>query len=255
MTPQNYPLYRSQSAVMAAIQRLVAREGYLWYHLQTAPEGKILLALGKLHDRHLVLLDRKARHYRRESRLPVARVVLGPLPQGGAWPMVLLATERLKGERMHHVERYPLQWVAWRKGAWRPTYELRRGPRGGWTWYLVEAFYQELLEEALHHARRGDWPRLAGHLKTVGHLPMYRGIWGQAQEIRRRAQEAWGDVLLRSPEGQWRPPPWRKALEDWPKTPLSPVGMRLHVGPGEGRPRTVGEWQSWPTKPAPAGVP
>ncbi|WP_297854765.1 hypothetical protein [Meiothermus sp.] len=106
----------------------------------------------------------------------------------------------------------------------------------------MEDFYRELLEEALHYALQGNWPRLVGHMKTLGNLPMYRGVWQQIQEIRKRVMKAWGDRHLRSPEGQWKAPPWRVATEGWPKTPLSPIGMRLYVEPGEGRPRTVGEW-------------
>lgn len=61
---------------------------------------------------------------------------------------------------MHRVadSKHPLTWVAWRKEAWRPTYVLRKDRRGKLTWFLEEGFYQELLEEALHHATRGDWP-------------------------------------------------------------------------------------------------
>lgn len=40
------------------------------------------------------------------------------------------------------------------------------------------------------------------------------------------------------------PPPWRKALEDWPKRPLG-ANVYLYVSEEEakaGRPRTLGEW-------------
>lgn len=244
MHPEDYPLYRSQTAVLAAILRLVSRDGYLWHHLQTAPEERILVALGKLHEKHLVLMDRRARHLRREAGLPLAQVVLGPEPRGGVWPLALLSDRRLEGEPMRRVTdpRSPLQWVAWRGDTWKPTYELHRDERGRWTWKLTEAFHRELLEEALHHAHRGDWPRLVGHLKPMGNLPMFRGVWLQLQDIRRRVQALWGDRHLRDPEGQWKAPPWRKALEEWPKTPLSPIGMRLFVEEGEDRPRTLGEW-------------
>lgn len=240
--PEDYPLYRSQSAVLAAILRLVSRDGYRWHHVQTAPEERILVVMAKLHDRYRVLMDPQARHLRREAGLPLAQVILGPEPKGGRWPLVLLSDRDLEDEPMRRVDQTPLRWPAWRGEAWRPTYELYREEGGRWTWRLVEAFYRELLEEALHHAHRGDWPRLVGHLKTLGHLPMYRGIWAQLQEIRRRVQALWGDRHLRAPGGQWKAPPWRKALEEWPKTPLSPIGMRLFVEEGEDRPRTLGEW-------------
>ena len=110
MDPADYRLYRSQTAVMAAIRQAVGA-GYRYY---------------------------------------------------------LVATKRLEGEEMRSAEgKRPLQWVAWRKEAWLPTYELRRDPdTGRLTWFLVEEFYRELLEEALHHARKGGWPKLVGHLKT-----------------------------------------------------------------------------------------
>jgi hypothetical protein len=132
-----------------------------------------------------------------------------------------------------------LTWVAWRADRWRPTYVLKRDERGRLTWFLTTDLFQELLEEALHYAHRGDWVRLVGHLKTVGNLPAFAGVWSQMQEIRKRVQKAWGDKNLRYPDGQFRAPPWKRALENWPRSPLSPIGMRLY--PDES-PRTLGEW-------------
>jgi hypothetical protein len=136
----------------------------------------------------------------------------------------------------------PLTWVAWRKDRWEPTYVLRRDERGRLTWFLTEEFFQELLEEALLHAHRGDWTRLVGHLKTVGNLPAFAGVWSQMEEIRKRVQKVWGDKNLRSRDGQFASPPWKTALADWPRTPLSAIGMPLY--PDE-PPRTLGEW--WKT--------
>jgi hypothetical protein len=133
----------------------------------------------------------------------------------------------------------PLTWVAWRKDAWRPTYVLKEDQRGQLTWFLTEEFFRELLEEGLHYAHRDDWPRLVGHLKTVGHLPAFAGVWSQMEEIRKKVKKVWGDKLLRSRDGRFTPPPWNAALEEWPKSPLSPTGMRLY--PDE-PPRTLGEW-------------
>ncbi len=239
--PADFPLPRNQTATLSLLLQAVARGGYTWYSVQTAPEDRILVALGKLHEKHRILIDRMGRHARREAGLPTAYLVLGPEPRGGRWPMVLLGTQKLPGEPMHRVSdpKHPLTWVAWRKEDWRPTYVLRRDPdRQRWTWYLEEAFYRELLEEALHYTTRGDWPRLVGHLKTLGHLPAFHGIWTQIQEIRRRVQRLWGDRHLRNPEGQWNTPPWRAALEGWPKRPL-PIAVRVWR---EEPPRTVGEW-------------
>jgi hypothetical protein len=177
------------------------------------------------------------------------------------WPILVLSDQPLPNERMCKVKgvddsdpgnadnagkakrgkisECPLMWVAWRKDAWRPTYVLTRDKRGRLTWSLTEEFFQEILEEALHYAHRGDWPRLVSHLKTVGNLPAFSGVWSQMQEIRKRVQKMWGDKYLRSPDGQFRSPPWKAALAGWPRTPLSPTGMRLY--PDE-PPRTLGEW-------------
>jgi hypothetical protein len=133
----------------------------------------------------------------------------------------------------------PLTWVAWRKGGWRPTYVLQRDERGRLTWSLTEEFFRELLEEGLHYAHRGDWTRLVGHLKTVGNLPAFSGVWSQMEEIRKKVKKVWGDKLLRSPDGQFRAPAWKAALAGWPRTPLSPIGMPLY--PDE-PPTTLGEW-------------
>jgi hypothetical protein len=133
----------------------------------------------------------------------------------------------------------PLTWVAWRKNSWQPTYVLKQDARGRLTWFLTGEFFQELLEEALHYAHRGDWTRLVGHLKTTGNLPAFAGVWSQMQEIRKRVQKAWGDKTLRSRDGRFTSPPWKSALENWPRTPLSPTGMRLY--PDE-PPTTLGEW-------------
>jgi hypothetical protein len=139
----------------------------------------------------------------------------------------------------------PLTWVAWRKGRWEPTYVLKQDARGRLTWFLTEEFFQELLEEALYYAHRGDWTHLVGHLKTVGGLPGFAGVWSQMQEIRKRIQKAWGDKTLRSRDGRFTSPPWKSALESWPKSPLSPTGMRLY--PDE-PPATLGEWWEMYTK-------
>jgi hypothetical protein len=229
---------------MAAIRQAVAN-GYRYYLVASTPEEKVVAAVAKLHERHRVLLSPEARRARKEAGLPVASLFLGPEPRGGRWPYALVATKKLNGETMRSVEgKVPLRWVAWRKNAWLFTYELRRDESTNrWTWYLTEAFYRELLEEALHHARKGDCPRLVGHLKTLGTLPMFGGIFHQVQDIRKRVQKLWGDTHLRSPEGQWKAPPWRKALADWPKRPLA-ASIYLYVDPAvDGpRPTTLGEW-------------
>jgi hypothetical protein len=72
---------------------------------------------------------------------------------------------------------------------------------------------------------------------------MFGGIFHQVQDIRRRVQKLWGDTHLRSPNGQWKSPPWKTALADWPKRPLA-ASVYLYVDPkvdGD-RPRTLGEW-------------
>ncbi len=248
--PADYRLYRSQTAVMAAIRQAVIA-GYRYYLVATTPEEKVLGAVAKLHERHRILISPEARRVRKEAGLPVAQLFLGPEPRGGRWPYALLATKELQGEKMRSAEgEKPLQWVAWRKQArlptydWLPTYELRKEKdTKRWTWFLVEEFYRELLEEALHYALKGNWPRLVGHLKTMGNLPMFGGIFRQVQDIRKRVQKVWGDQHLRSPGGQWKAPPWRKALADWPKRPLA-ASVYLYVDPEvDGpRPRTLGEW-------------
>ncbi|WP_295426762.1 hypothetical protein [Thermus sp.] len=247
LDPHELPLPRGQTAVLALLQRWATREGYSWFLVATTPEEKVLTTVEKLDGKFLVNLPPLSRHYRRQAGLPVAHLLLGPGPQGGRWPYALLADKKLPGEAMKRLSpESPLRWLAYREGAWQPTYELVPDERGGWTWRLVAEFHRALLEEALHHARRGDWPRLVGHLRTLGNLPAYRGVWGQLQDIRKRVQRLWGDTQLRSPDGQWKAPPWRAALEGWPKTPLSPVGMRLWVEAGEGRPRSLGEWLEGP---------
>jgi len=147
--------------------------------------------------------------------------------------------DKAKKAKRGDVPECPLTWVAWRKDAWRPTYVLKEDKRGHLTWSLTDEFFKELLEEALHHAHRGDWPSLVGHLKTIGSLPAFAGVWSQMQEIRKRIQKVWGDKHLRSRDGQFASPPWKRALENWPKSPLSPIGMPLY--PDE-PPRTLGEW-------------
>ena len=243
--PEDYPLLRGQTALLAQALRLVSRDGYTWWQVQTAPVEKVLAAVKKLDEKHAVLIAPKARAIRKEARLPVAHLLLAPVsvmpPEDPPppWPMLLLATQELPGERMQRVEDRPLTWVAWRKEAWRATYVLKPDQRGRWTWFLTKEFHRALLEEALAYAAEGDWRALVGHMKALGNLPMFSGVWSQIQEIRKRVQKLWGDRHLRDPSGQWKAPPWRKAVEEWPKAPLSPIGMRLYP---EEPPRTLGEW-------------
>ena len=255
-TPEEYRLLRNQSALLATALRLVSRDKYAFWQLQETPTEKVILAVKRLDEKWAILLNRYARSHRRDARLPVVHALLAPVSAQPPtaphpiWPILLLSDQPLPNERMFRVEgvdadpvdkipTQPLTWVAWRADRWRPTYVLKRNEGGHLTWSLTTDFFQELLEEALHYAHRGDWPRLVGHLKTVGNLPAFAGVWSQMEEIRKRVQKAWGDKLLRSPDGQFRAPAWKRALENWPRTPLSPIGMPLY--PDE-PPRTLGEW-------------
>jgi hypothetical protein len=256
-TPKEYRLLRNQSALLAEALRLVSRDRYAFWQLQQTPTEKTLLAVKKLDEKWAILLDHCARSHRRNARLPVVHALLAPVSvqpptsPHSTWPILVLSDRPLPNERMFRVEGIgtdnadkkiptrPLTWVAWRKDRWEPTYVLRRDERGRLTWFLTEEFFQELLEEGLHYAHRGDWVRLVGHLKTVGNLPAFAGVWSQMEEIRKRVKKAWGDKNLRSPDGQFKSPPWKRALEEWPRTPLSPIGMPLY--PDE-PPRTLGEW-------------
>jgi len=261
VTPEEYRLLRSQSALLAETLRLVSRDGYTFWQLQETPTENIILAVKRLDEKWAILLDKRARSHRRDARLPVVHALLAPVivqpptSPHRTWPILVLSDQPLPNERMCKVKtdnasetrkakrgdvpECPLTWVAWRKGGWRSTYVLQRDERGHLTWFLTEEFFRELLEEALLHAHRGDWPRLVGHLKKVGHLPAFSGVWSQIEEIRKRVHKAWGDKHLRYPDGQFRAPPWKRALENWPKSPLSPIGMPLY--PDE-PPRTLGEW-------------
>jgi len=262
-TPEDYRLLRSQSALLAEVLRLVSRDRYTLWQLQETPTEKIILAVKRLDEKWAIMLDRHARSHRRNARLPVVHALLAPVSvqpptaPRPTWPILVLSDQALPNERMYRVEGVDtdntdkkistkaLTWVAWRKDAWRPTYVLKKDKRSRFTWFLTEDFFQELLEEALHYAHRGDWPRLVGHLKTVGNLPAFSGIWSQMQEIRKKVQKVWGDKLLRSPDGQFKATPWKRPLGEWPKSPLSPIGMRLY--PDE-PPRTLGEWWEIYTK-------
>jgi hypothetical protein len=255
-TPEEYRLLRNQSALLATALRLVGRDGYTFWQLQETPTEKIILAVKRLDEKWAILLDRHARLHRRNARLPVVHALLAPVSvqppaaPHSTWPILVLSDRPLTNERMFRVEganasadkkipAQPVTWVAWRANAWRPTYVLKRDARGRLTWFLTEEFFQELLEAGLHYAHRNDWPRLVSHLKTVGGLPAFAGVWSQIHEIRKRVQKAWGDKHLRSRDGRFTSPPWKSALGGWPRTPLSPIGMRLY--PDE-PPRTLGEW-------------
>jgi hypothetical protein len=263
-TPEEYRLLRNQSALLAEVLRLVSRDKYAFWQLQETPTEKVILAVKRLDEKWAILLDKRARSHRRTARLPVVHALLAPVsvqPPASphpTWPILVLSDRPLPNERMHRVEgvdnnnaenadkakkakipTQPLTWVAWRKDKWRATYVLKVNDRGRLTWFLTEDFFQELLEEGLHYAHRGDWPRLVGHLKTIGNLPAFSGVWSQMWEIQKRVQKTWGDKHLRSPDGQFRSPPWKRELKNWPQTPLSPIGMPLY--PDE-PPRTLGEW-------------
>jgi hypothetical protein len=242
MTPHDYPLYPSQTAVLSALWILVIREGHRFWKVQTIPEEetKLITGLNKLHSQHYVFLSKVEKHYRRKNGLPVAHVVLSPRPKGGVWQLALVANRPLKGEAMTDIRKTPLVWPAWRetKGAWEPFYVLKQDPRGVWTWHLTETAHRELLEEALALAHAGEWTGLVLLLKRIGELPPYRGIRTQAKEILKRVQGAWGDRHIRHPDGQWKRPPWKQVVAEWGRT-LPPLGV--HLRPKE-PPRTLGEW-------------
>ena len=216
---------------MAWIYRLVVLEGYRWWKTQETPEEKVTAALAKLHQRHYVLLDPGSRSYRRKNGLPVARVVLAPAPQGGKWPMMLLATRKLKGEEMWDVNRKPPEWPAWREktGQWEPMYCLAKDPTGRWTWALMPEVYRLHLEEALSNAQAGHWDQVALVLKWLGRLPSFRGVHLQRKEVLKRVKQIWGDRYLRIPGPRPRSP-WEKVTEDWPTVAISPLRVKI-AGP------------------------
>ena len=80
--PADYRLYRSQTAVMAAIRQAVTA-GYRYYLVATTPEEKVLVAVEKISKRHYALISPEAQRVRREAGLPTARLFLGPEPRGG----------------------------------------------------------------------------------------------------------------------------------------------------------------------------
>ncbi len=186
-TPEGYRLLRNQTALLATALRLVSRDGYAFWQLQETPTENILLAVKRLDEKWAVLLDRRARSHRRNAHSPVVHALLAPVivqpptAPHSTWPILVLSDRLLPNERMFKVEGVdnadkkvptrPLTWVAWRKDKWRATYVLKEDQRGQLTWFLTEDFFQELLEEALYYAHRGDWVRLVGHLKTVGSYP------------------------------------------------------------------------------------
>lgn len=223
---------------MALILQQVARSGYTWHHYQTAPTAKLISGLTKLHDKHRILLDQQARTLRRKSGFPVAYLVLTPWPEKERWPMVLLATKKLKGERMAKVKEKPLIWPGWNGVEWVPMYILHFDPETEqWTWRLTEKRYEGYLGEALFYAHEGNWPKLNALLAHLNNLPNFRGILEQKEEILGRVQKVWGDKYLRTSKGHWREPPWRKVVERWPKHP-TPIAIRVWDDP----PRTVGSY-------------
>jgi len=238
--PASYPLLRSQTALLAKAYLLTQREGYRWWKLQTSPEEKILAALHKLDERHYILLDPNTRSYRRRAGLPVAQVLLAPEPQGGKWPLLLLASERLQGENLQDARRKALTWMAYSKEEWTPFYVLEaRGGHPTPTWWLHEEVYRRFLDEGLHYAATQDWPRLAGLLRHLGGYPPFRGVLQQIREIERRARQIWSGRIVREAQGRNPLPPWRSATQGWRKTSLAPMGVHLYR---EEPPRTLGEW-------------
>ncbi|WP_245606047.1 hypothetical protein [Thermus amyloliquefaciens] len=176
--------------------------------------------------------------------------VMPPENPPPTWPLMLLATQELPGERMQRVEDRPLTWVAWRKEAWRATYVLKPDQRGRWTWFLTKEFHRALLEEALAYAAEGDWRALVGHMKALGNLPMFSGVWSQVQEIRRRVQKLWGTGTCGIPRANGRPRPGGRPWRRGPRPPLphrdaplprgaSPDPRGVVGGPPEGGRRVI----------------
>ena len=59
--PADYPLLRGQTALLAQALRLVSRDGYRYWQVQTAPTDRILAAVRRIDELHAVHLDRAAR--------------------------------------------------------------------------------------------------------------------------------------------------------------------------------------------------
>ncbi len=128
--------------------------------------------------------------------------------------------------------------LPWKK--WLPTYELRKdGDTGRWTWYLTEAFYRKLLEEALHYARTGNWPRLVGHLKTLGHLPMFGGFSGRSRTSAGGCRSSGETPTSGAPTGSGRAP-LEKSPGGLAKAPLA-ASVYLYVDQGAHEGYRLGE--------------
>lgn len=233
-----YPLPPDLTGELARIHRLVS-EGYVWWKAQRVPFDTLPRALAKLHAKYFILLDARGRKARRDAGLPAAQVVVGHRPEEGdrpkkafvegrvttiyepaetrIWPLMLLSTKKLKGEEMHHVAKKPPRWI--RGGM---AFQMAKDPRGKWQWEILPELYAFYEQAVAYYIARRDWEGLAHffHSELVP-LPNLKGINAQRLRLLKKAEQAWGDLYLRTAGPRRRKPAWMKELKEAWRAPLS----------------------------------
>lgn len=217
-----YQLPPDLTGALARIHRLVS-EGYRWWKPQTVPRDELPKALAKLHAKHFILLDTRARQARKEAGLPVAQVVVshrvGEYKPGkpDTWLLMLLATKKLPGEEMHHIAKKPPRWLG--RGT---AFQMAKDARGKWQWEIAPEAFAFYTETVVHHIARRDWGELARFFHSeLDRLPNLKGINAQRLSLLKRVEKAWGDLYLRNAGPRRKKPDWMKELKERWRTPLS----------------------------------
>ena len=232
MLDSEYPLYRSNTAVLQAIVAKVAK-GYVWWHQGAVETSRVLPLVEKLNQNYHILLHPNHQSIVKRVGHPTARLVLAdkPLNQPGdsRWPFLLLATQPLPGEQMFKAGDFSHPLI------WRGIYQLYFTPWGRWSWRLCEAHFEELSRQLLS-AARGQPGRLIQRLDGLTYYPRFHGVHQDLKRLVYAAQKAWGSSRR---GGQHRQ---GMAQPDWPRylnlRPLRGVGTGLYAKP----PLTLGAW-------------
>ncbi|MFZ5990192.1 MAG: hypothetical protein ACOYW9_00240 [Deinococcota bacterium] len=232
MLASEYPLYRSNTAVLQAIVAKVAK-GYIWYFAGEVATSRVLPLVEKLAKVHHVLLHPNHQTILKQTGYPTARLVLAdkPIYKEGAscWPFVLLSTQSLPGERMFSVDDAQHPFI------WRSIYQLYRTEWQRWSWRLCEAHFQSLLGQVLA-AACGEPGYLTRRLDGLTYYPRFHGVHQDLRRLIYAAQRTWGASHRGGQHRQgMAQPDWDKYLS---LRPLRGVGTGLYARP----PQTLGQW-------------
>jgi hypothetical protein len=178
-----YPLFRSQLAVLQSVQRRIER--HPWFVGGTLPVDKLASFVDKMHTQYHCLLTDQERSVLRKAGFPATFLVIHPedFKEEKVVRWVLLSSGALPNEALKDAR---VERLLWRH------YVLVQNRFNRWTWRLAREYRQDYQAKMLDAARRRDTVRMNVLLSGLKSMPMFQGVREDVKELVSEAKYAWG---------------------------------------------------------------